>query len=303
METDLISIIMSTYNESILELHKSIYSILNQTYKNIELIIINDNPNNKEVIEELYRIQTSDSRVKIFLNSENIGLVCSLNKALSHASGSYIARMDADDISTPQRLEKQLNVLKKGRFDLIGGNIELIDERDKVIGKLNFPEKGGKILFFMRWGSCLAHPTWLGKREVFDSLNGYRFIPYCEDYDFLLRALNNGYKLGNCREKCLNYRVREKSISRSYANEQYIIRNYLYQKRRDIIQVDEQNINSYMNSQAYKKEVRRYTYFLEIKEKIRTRNISVHDAVQLFLNKYTYQCIEEKIGLKLRGIC
>lgn len=302
MGTDLISVIMSTYNETVLELNKSINSILNQTYKNIELIIINDSPDNGTIIDELYRIQKSDPRVKIYLNPENIGLVRSLNKALSYASGYYIARMDADDISDPQRLERQFNAIKNENFDLIGGNVNLINEKDKVIGKLNFPKNGKDISFFMRWGSCLAHPTWFGEKKVFENLGGYRSILYCEDYDFLLRALAEGYKLGNCQANCLEYRVRKNSISQSYSAEQYVMRKFLYRKRKYIQQLSEKDVNDYANSMEYVKEVQLYKKFLESKEKIKGNKWNLYNITRLFFNKYTYHYFEEKIGLKLRGM-
>ena len=92
---DLISVIMSTYNESLDEIKKSVESVLGQTYKRIEYIVVLDNPQNTEI--KSYFKTLSDSRIKLIENKTNVGLVRSLNKALQIANGTYIARMDADD--------------------------------------------------------------------------------------------------------------------------------------------------------------------------------------------------------------
>ena len=103
----LISVILSTYNEPCDMIVKSIDSILNQTYRTFELILINDNPAREELDILLNKYEKSDSRIIYNKNTENEGLVYCLNKAVGLATGDYIARMDADDISRPDRLELQ----------------------------------------------------------------------------------------------------------------------------------------------------------------------------------------------------
>src|SRR5690348_17026682 len=103
---------MSVYNEQDDWLKQSIESILNQTYQYFEFIIVLDNPNNKAAKRLLERYQQIDNRIKLIYNEENIGLTNSLNKALEVAKGTYIARMDADDISDPRRFEIQYNYFK-----------------------------------------------------------------------------------------------------------------------------------------------------------------------------------------------
>ncbi|HDL4956660.1 TPA: glycosyltransferase, partial [Mannheimia haemolytica] len=96
-----ISVVMSTYNEPVEWVEKSIRSILNQTYDNIEVIVICDNPDNKGIVDLLNLIKEGDNRVVLHFNERNKGLIYSLNKAINLSSGEYIARMDADDISLP----------------------------------------------------------------------------------------------------------------------------------------------------------------------------------------------------------
>ncbi len=108
---DLISVIMSTYNESVSELRESIESVLKQTYSNIEFIIVIDNPNNEELSAFIYSFD--DPRIRVIKNDRNIGLVNSLNKAICQSKGKYLARMDADDICEANRLKLQKDYLEK----------------------------------------------------------------------------------------------------------------------------------------------------------------------------------------------
>ena len=189
---EIISVLLCTYNEPLKYLKLSIESILSQTYTNIQLIIVNDNPKREDMADLLASYAREDSRIKYIVNSSNIGLVGSLNIGLKNAVGEFIARMDADDIATRDRLEKQLEFLKIKNYDLVGCNAIKIDEDGKEIGCLNVPTAFEKIKEYQLYGGCVLHPTWLGKREVFEKLKGYRSVYACEDFDFILRAIQNG---------------------------------------------------------------------------------------------------------------
>ena len=110
-----ISVLMSVYNEPIDWMRQAIESILNQTYKDFEFIIVNDNPEREENQFVLNEYRNKDSRIIILCNEHNIGLTKSLNKGLTVANGEYIARMDADDIALPKRFEKQALYLAKNK--------------------------------------------------------------------------------------------------------------------------------------------------------------------------------------------
>lgn len=110
IKSPLVSVVMAIYNEPVEWMRQAIDSILYQSFKDFEFIIINDNPirvENKEILDEY---SAKDSRVIVVLNEENIGLTKSLNKGLAIASGEYIARMDADDIAMPERLRMQYSL-------------------------------------------------------------------------------------------------------------------------------------------------------------------------------------------------
>ena len=131
MENEKISVIMSVYNEKERELKAAIDSILGQTYQNLEFIIVLDNPLNKKLQSVIEDYAEKDSRIRFFINNQNIGLVGSLNNALEYVTGDFIARMDADDISLKTRLADQLDYLKKSNADFVFAGIEYIDEDDK----------------------------------------------------------------------------------------------------------------------------------------------------------------------------
>lgn len=209
----LVSVIMSTYDECIDWIDYSVQSILNQTYKNIELIIVADNPDRKDIIDYLKRI--NDERLNLFQNESNRGLVYSLNKALYLSSGEYIARMDADDISEPDRIEKELQYLVDNNFDLVGSNVTLVDTRNTVIGKMHAPTHGKKMERFIRHLGSIPHPTWVAKKNLFHKLDGYREIDRAEDYDFLIRSFLIGGKLGCVQEELLRYRKSPKGLSKT----------------------------------------------------------------------------------------
>lgn len=237
----MISVIMSTYKEDERLLRESIESILNQTYRDFEYIIILDYPDNdvhKSVIEE-YALK--DDRIHFYINEKNMGLTDSLNRGLSLCHGEYIARMDADDISLPDRLERQMKYLEKNHYDLIGGITEMINENGSLLYSIkSVPADPKKINKALRYSQCIAHPTWLGRKEVFEKNAGYRHMPLCEDYDFTLRAVLNGFVVSNLNEAVLKYRMTSNSISRSNLFEQYLYMSYITNeyKNKGIASVD-----------------------------------------------------------------
>ena len=255
----MISIIMSTYKEEETLLRESIESILNQTFKDFEFIIILDYPDNnlhKKIIEEYSKI---DNRIRFFVNEKNLGLTGSLNRGLSLAKGEYIARMDADDISLPYRLERQLEYIKKNQYDLIGGITQMIDEDGNSIYSIQkVPTDFNKIKKALRYGQCIAHPTWLGRKEVFDYLNGYRNIPFCEDFDFTLRVVLNGFKISNLNETVLKYRMTKNSISRNNLYDQYLYMKYITNEYSNGNIASVENAKEYVKSHLNKKNSEKY---------------------------------------------
>ncbi len=256
----MISVLMSSYKEGVTELKLAVESILSQSYKDFEFIIIIDNPDNEIHKEVLSDYAKKDCRIRLFINDRNIGLVASLNKALSLAKGDYIARMDADDISISTRLEKQLKYLTKNEYDLIGGITQMINEDGTLLYSIQkIPSDFLKIKKTLKYGQCIAHPTWFGKREVFSILRGYRNIPLCEDYDFTLRAVLHGYKISNINEIVLKYRMTANSISRSKLFYQYLYMYYVSNEYKNGKIAEISNAKNFVEEKYTEIEAQKYT--------------------------------------------
>lgn len=255
----MISVIMSVYKESEEYLRKSIESILAQTLHDFEYIIVLDNPDNKIAIKILNEYAERDRRIKFFINEKNMGLTKSLNRALEYVSGDYVVRMDADDISEPDRLENQLEYLTKMNLDFVGSSMRRISETGEIVMQITNksypPEIVNKLLMF---DDCVPHPTWMLKTEVYKELNGYREIDTCEDYDFLLRALKRGFRIGICDKILLNYRINTKGISQSNVLVQMLSANYLRENFDRIESITQNEINNYLTKKCSDKENRNY---------------------------------------------
>ncbi len=201
-----ITVIMPVYNaEQFLE--SAVKSILSQTFANFEFLICDDcSSDDSGRILQVFANQ--DQRVKLCRNNKNIGVVATLNRLLTLASSPYIARMDADDIALPDRLEKQYRFMQTNpHIDIIGGQLEIINETNDTIGYRRYATDSVTIKKNALCANPLAHPTVFMKKKLFDTLDGYRDIPGCEDYDLWLRAIKNGAKLANHPDVLLRYRI------------------------------------------------------------------------------------------------
>lgn len=224
--SDLVSILLPFYNEPINQARLALDSICNQSYKQLEIIIILDNPSNLDLKKIILEYSNNDARIVTIFNEQNIGLPNSLNKGIDIAKGRYIARMDGDDISTTDRIEKQLTFMQNTpHIDLIGCNATIINEEGHIIGEYTKLKTDYSQKAMLRHASInLIHPTWFAKSEVF-KICKYRNFPHCEDYDFMMRAFVKGYNFYNLKDKLLFCRISQtslRSISRKYAYEQYI---------------------------------------------------------------------------------
>ena len=249
---ELVSVLMSTYNENKYELSLSIESILNQDYKNIEFIIIVDNPENEEALELLKYYKQEDSRINFIINQKNLGLSESLNKGLKICKGKYIARMDADDISLQNRITLQIEFLKNNEnVDLVGTNITLIDEKgDDVKSSRKLIKDSILIKECLKYKDCLAHPSWMFKKEILEKfeIKEYRNISYCEDYDFLIRLVINGGNLDNMSEKLVKYRIRNNGICKSNVYKQIAMVNAIKQNYKKSLKFKN---NNYLKNSSY----------------------------------------------------
>jgi glycosyltransferase involved in cell wall biosynthesis len=222
----LVSVLMSVHND-LQYLRESVDSILNQTFSDFEFILIDDGSTDGSG-DFLKSLQ--DPRVKLLVNHSNIGLTASLNFGLDLARGKYLARMDADDISEPQRLERQVNFLEShSQIGIVGCSRHLIDEDGKTVAIAPAIEDDLSIRWKCLMGNPFAHPTVMIRRQVLLD-NALRYDPSfrtAQDYELWTRLLPCT-QAANIAEPLLRYRLRN-GISRvskaqQVANHDRIIR-------------------------------------------------------------------------------
>lgn len=229
----MISVLMSIYNEKKVWVKDAISSILNQTYQDFEVIIIVDNPKlSKDLISYLNFLAENDSRIKIYFNETNIGLAMSLNKGLKYVSGDFIARMDADDISMPERFQKEIEYLKKTGKDLVScQRINISEDGNEMDIVMHLSDNPNRELPFTNF---IVHPGVMVRTEVLKALHGYRNFYMSQDYDLWLRMITYGYDIGVLKDVLLKYRIRKNGISEKNKLEQFYISEYqkkLYRER------------------------------------------------------------------------
>ncbi|HPA25820.1 MAG TPA: glycosyltransferase [bacterium] len=202
----LISVILPVYKPQKKFLTLAIQSILNQTYKNLELIIVEDKTEltNEQIIKNF-----SDSRIIYILNEARTDFARQINSGLKVAKGEFVARMDADDISEPNRLEKELNfLLSHPGISFVGSNLTIINEKNDLMGARFYPQNSLAIAKKMRLRNSLAHPTvMLRKRDLLDLGSYNQEFDTLADYDLWARGILAGLKYYNLPDKLLRYRL------------------------------------------------------------------------------------------------
>lgn len=208
----LISIIMPAHNTQEY-ISSAIESILRQTFKKFELIIINDfsTDNTLEIVKTFLK---KDSRVKIISNNIKLNIAGSLNKGIATAQSNIIARMDSDDMSVPSRLELQYKLINSSNdIAAVGSDIIIIDSAGNEIGLRKYPDLSAELKNCLFKYSPFAHPVVMFRKDVFEEVGGYnpKYSP-TEDLDLWFRMGKN-YQFRSIKEPLLKYRVYVKSSS------------------------------------------------------------------------------------------
>jgi glycosyltransferase involved in cell wall biosynthesis len=203
----LVSVIMSVYNGE-KYLKECIESILNQTYKNFEFLIIDDNSkdNSYNILKEYAE---KEPKIKLFKNDQNMGLTKNLNFLILKSKGEYLARMDADDISFKNRLESQINFIKSNEdIDILGSFAIDIDEEGKEKNLRKVPITLSEIKNILPKVNPIIHPTVLMKKSSLKKINFYNEkYRTSQDYELWYRAIANNLNLYNMPEPLIYYRV------------------------------------------------------------------------------------------------
>ena len=213
MSNPTVSVVMSVYNGERF-LPETVESVLNQTFCDFEFIIINDGSADGTA-EILSRYQKNDPRIVVY-HQENRGQAIASNKGCSLARGCYIARTDADDVSLPERLERQVQYLEKNpHIAFVGSSVNIIDASGRQLFMVLLPsdDKVIKQRMFEMHDSFIPNQSVLIRSEVFRAFHGYRanFVP-AEDYDLWLRIAERR-QVSNLPEPLVNVRRRAHTLS------------------------------------------------------------------------------------------
>lgn len=238
----LVSILMPVYKTAFY-LREAVDSMLAQTFTDFELIVLNDcSPDNAEAILDTY----DDPRIVRYKGEKNVGLSNVLNVGLEMARGKYVARMDSDDISLPERLQIQVDFLESHPdIDLVSVGMKLFGAKEETWVRERNPEK---VKINALFHSPVLHASSMWRRDSFEK-HGLRFrqemVP-SEDYDLWTRALVRGLKLVNLPEVLYEYRIHDAQASVQTeiikVKDREVQKNYLHQA---LPSLSASNINSF----------------------------------------------------------
>ncbi len=206
----LVSVVMPAYNAE-KYLATAIESILTQTYTNFEFIIINDGSTDK-TLDIIKTYNEKDKRIRLVSNEGNKGIVYSENLGLKSAIGEYIAIMHADDISSPDRFEKQVSYMETNpHISILGGNMSFVGTEDHT----NYPTNSDWIAMTFMEGNTLSHPTvMMRKKDIWNKKLLYdQSYSLIEDYKMWVDSALAGLKITNLTDIILDYRLHESQIT------------------------------------------------------------------------------------------
>ena len=223
-ENPLVSVLMPVYNAQ-KYLAQAIESILSQTYSHFELVIIDDGSTDgsADIIRSFH-----DKRIVFVENPGNLKIIATLNRGIDLCRGKYIARMDADDVSMPDRLEKQVRYMEQNpQVALCGSWVRLTNADGKVTGRVRNVAVPEQVKISLLFSVPFVHPSVMMRAEI---IKEFRYSPHalhCEDYDLWLRLAAQNYPMTNIPEYLLHYRWHSENISQEKNEEQTRQKNML----------------------------------------------------------------------------
>lgn len=212
---------MSCYNEPLQWIRLSIQSILEQTFKDFELIVVCDNPDYSEGLAHIREVCHSDSRVRLIVNETNLGPTRSFNIAIAASNGEYIARMDADDIALPERFARQVEFLDSHpQISVCATDTHAIDANGNIKRRNCYKRKREAVLNII--SNSIAHPSVMFRKDLLElrsPLYNEEFI-YSQDYELWQFLLLNGKRFHTLEDALLLYRKSSGQISSSKRQKQ-----------------------------------------------------------------------------------
>jgi len=232
MTSAVVSVLMSVYNSSRF-VRAVIESILGQTFRDFEFIIIDDcsTDNSVEIVRSY-----NDPRIRLIPLPENRGLSAALNYGIEQARGEYIARADYDDVPEVARLERQLGFLREHPdIVLLGTWNMVIDAEGRLRGRTEYPVSHEEIVEQLAKKNCFCHSSVIVRTDVVRERRGYRGFRISQDYDLWTRVAER-YRVANLPEYLIRYRVLQRSLSRGANLKRQALESamvgYLYVERR-----------------------------------------------------------------------
>jgi glycosyltransferase involved in cell wall biosynthesis len=281
-----VSVLMAVFNGE-KYLKQAIDSILNQTFTNFELVILNDGSTDSSIqIINSYE----DNRIKLFHNETNKGLIYTRNKLLNLANHNIVAIMDCDDVSFLNRFEKQLEFLNNNPdIILCGTQGEIIDANCNLVGIKILPEIDSKLINIqMLFKNQFIHSSVMYYKIIAQELGGYSSVDGCEDYG-LFSKMSLRYKLGNINDVLIYYRDHSLGISKTDVNsistgEQQII-EFLFERFK-LVNKHKQLPFLVLKDQFYSTDSKLInSYFITLYE--------VNKANEFYNNKYFWKIVSE----------
>lgn len=310
----LVTVLMPCYN-AMPHLPIALESIIHQTYKNLEILCINDGSSD-DTPKVLEQYAKKDYRIKIINNETNIKLIKTLNKGIEIAQGEYIARMDADDISFPSRIEKELKYLQDNpEVDIVSCGVININNEGKLLSDKIIRQKNRIANFFASFFYVpIGHPELLIKTKVLKE-NNFLFedhVLHTEDYELWSRLLRLGYDLRNIDIQLLYFRINPESVSRKYTDIQN--ENFVECARRhfnvytgiklpvNIAKILFNRIDTTAQKKDFIKAIKQFKLFSKhfiAKENIKKNNIKKEIKVVYYTHLFDicYQFFKNKNGL------
>ena len=200
-----ISVIIPAYNNSLIDVSITLDSLVNQTFKDFDVIVVDDN--NIKDVRALISSYSTKFKIKHIINTQRQGIASSINIGIQQSTSNYIARLDFGDVCFDNRLETQFYFLEKNKNIVVcGSNIELFND-DKTLGKVVYPENHFKILKGFIFHSPIAHPSVMFRKKDIEEVGAYsEKLFFGEDVDLWLKLIKNEKKFFNIQEVLLRYK-------------------------------------------------------------------------------------------------